>query len=33
MNKQSDFAGIFYPAEQEELNNLLESYKQKDINT
>ena len=31
MNKQSDFAGIFYPAEQEELNNLLESYKQKDI--
>ncbi len=31
MNKQNDFAGIFYPAEQEELNNLLESYKQKDI--
>lgn len=28
MNKKSDFAGVFYPAEQEELNNVLESYKQ-----
>ncbi len=33
MNKQSTFAGIFYPAEAEELNNLLESYRTYDKST